>query len=399
MANAWCINAIWFDWTLIQTLQQLDSANIWVWVQYTAPSPLDDKRLDYIKYTDKCWNTCCITWENELLIYATQWVIKNLTLTNDDTNEVVNVKRTDLFWSNWKKTVVRYKTWSFPTSVTDWTLAVEETTMNQYSSTWFDVSWLDDATTYYFSAFAVAQDDTIIVVQSDSVETNFYPRHISSTTLWLRRLEWDCKDSSSNHYDWTPTDVTYTTLSSWLKVATFNWSSSFVLTPWVWNLNHDRSCIFFVRMHNFSAHPWCISKWSDTANDSLLQLWFIKSSWTNWTSPAIWFYWDDYTLASSTSTNIRVMLAYTFNYSTKARQVFKYTSSWSVNWSNTATWTYTLWTWWLYFWRRAYPNTETSNPTQYQNCDLSSIIFEKRIVTATEIANFWNNMKAKFWIS
>ncbi len=173
MANAWCINAIWFDWCLIRTLENLDSSNIWVWVQFTAPNPLDDKRFDYIKYTDKNWNTCCLTWENEILIYATNWTIKNLTLTNDDTNEVVNVKRSDVFWSNRKKTVVRYKTWWYPTSITDWTLAVEELVMNQYASTWFNVEWLEDWTTYYFSVFAVAQDDTIIVVQTNSITTEF----------------------------------------------------------------------------------------------------------------------------------------------------------------------------------------------------------------------------------
>ena len=60
MANAGCINAIWFDWTYLRTLQCLDSSNIGVGVQYTAPNPLDDKRFDYITYTDKCWYQCCL---------------------------------------------------------------------------------------------------------------------------------------------------------------------------------------------------------------------------------------------------------------------------------------------------------------------------------------------------
>lgn len=174
MANAWCINAIWFDWCFLQTLQQLDSACIWVWVQYTAPDPLDDKRLDYITYTDKCWCSCCLSWENEILIYATQWTLKNLTLTNESENEVVNVKRTDLFWSNRAKTVVRYKTWWYPTSITDWTLAVEETTKNQYESAWYDVSWLDDWTQYYFTAFALDSNNSVIDSKTSSITTDFW---------------------------------------------------------------------------------------------------------------------------------------------------------------------------------------------------------------------------------
>ena len=236
MANAWCINAIWFDWSLIRTLENLDSSNIWVWVQFTAPNPLDDKRFDYIKYTDKCWNTCCLTWENEILIYATQWTLKNLTLTNDDANEVVNVKRSDVFWSNRKKTVVRYKTWSYPTSITDWTLAVEELVQNQYASTWYNVSWLSDWTTYYFSAFAVAQDDTIIVVQSSSITTDFW-RKPWVNTMWYRTLVWNANDSSWNNRNWTATWVSFWTYD-WVDCAYFSWSySSQIRIPWMWSFS------------------------------------------------------------------------------------------------------------------------------------------------------------------
>ena len=173
MSDAGCINAYDCSGCLIRTLETLQSSNIGVWIQYCAPNPLDDKRLDYIKYTDKCGCTCCLSWENEILIYATDWVIKNFSLTNDDANEQVVVKWNDIFWTNWKKTVVRYSTTWFPASITDWTLAVEETTMNQYSTNWYWVTGLQDATTYYFTAFAVAQDDTIIIVQSDSITTDF----------------------------------------------------------------------------------------------------------------------------------------------------------------------------------------------------------------------------------
>ena len=174
MAVAWCINAYDCSWNLIRTLEQLQSSNIGVWVQYTAPNPLDDKKINYIKYTDKCGCTCTLSWENEILIYSTNWVIKNLSLTNDDTNERVIVKWNDIFGSNWLKTVVRYKTGSAPTSLTDWTLAVEETTKNQYATNGYWVSWLSDDTTYYFSVFGVDTDGTVINVQSKAITTSFF---------------------------------------------------------------------------------------------------------------------------------------------------------------------------------------------------------------------------------
>lgn len=173
MAVAGCINAYDCAGCFLTTFQQLQSDNIGVAINYTAPSEYWRRQLDYIKYTDKCGCTCCLTGENELKIVATQWVIKNFTLTNDDTNEKVIVKWNDLFGSNRAYTMVRYKTWSYPTSISDWTLAVKETTQNQYSVSWYNVSGLTDWTTYYFTAFAVSQDGTIIVVQNKNITTDF----------------------------------------------------------------------------------------------------------------------------------------------------------------------------------------------------------------------------------
>lgn len=302
MANAWCINAIWFDWCFIQTLQNLDSACIWVWVQFTAPNPLDDKRFDYIKYTDKCWNTCCLTWENEILIYATNWVIKNLTLTNDDANEVVNVKRNDIFWSNWKKTVVRYKTWWYPTSITDWTLAVEELVQNQYSSSWYNVSWLSDATTYYFSVFAVAQDDTIIVVQTWTVETDFFLNK-------YQRVEY-IQRNWNNYIDtwripkwwlWFEVRFWYKIPTSWRRYfCVWNWTSSTNSYPFCceinsWSISTNKARAYSENWNNtwvdfFSSNSLTVWQFADIIVKST---WSIQLNWTttNWTLYSwSWYY-------------------------------------------------------------------------------------------------------------
>ena len=294
MANAWCINAIWFDWTYLRTLDTLDSANIGVGVQYCIPAPLDDKRLDYIKYTDKCGCTCCITGENEILVYATNWVIKNFTLTNNDTNEVVNVKWNELFGSNRAYTMVRYKTWSYPTSITDWTLAVKETTQNQYSVSWYNVSWLTDWTTYYFTAFAVSQDGTTINMQSSSITTNFFLskyqllEYIQSNSTW----SW-----TSSTWQYINTGVAVNNkmkvvfkLWNWLNAwtssndafsADTNWTTNwFGLIAWYYNFYQWITCA-----HNFN--DWNIHTWEFS------QQWLYKD-WTLLTTPATYtFTWPN----------------------------------------------------------------------------------------------------------
>jgi hypothetical protein len=397
MANAGCINAIWFDWCFLQTLQQLDSACIWVWVQFTAPNPLDDKRFDYIKYTDKCWNTCCLTWENEIMIYATQWTLKNLTLTNDDANEVVNVKRTDVFWSNWKKTVVRYKTWWYPTSITDWTLAVEELVQNQYQSSWYNVSWLTDWTTYYFSAFAVAQDDTIIVVQTNSITTDFEWKP-STSTLARRTLNWTLNDSSWNWRNATwSSNMTYQTLSSWIKVAkttTNNW--------WItvnWNIANLLSWDFTISMRTYTTWQWL----SNTA--LMFWVWYDYSPYV-WPNIRRWYNWDwkvNFRLRWWTSSQVVMMSSSTWTSSLQNKRI--HICRTRISWNNVAyidavqecSMTSTLYT---SSWNSWYILSRYTADQSLATWSMSSnVIVENRWRTATEVQSYRNKTKRFYWIS
>ena len=379
MANAWCINAIWFDWSLIRTLENLDSSNIWVWVQFTAPNLLDDKRFDYIKYTDKNWNTCCLSWENEILIYATNWTIKNLTLTNDDANEVVNVKRSDVFWSNRKKTVVRYKTWWYPTSITDWTLAVEELVQNQYASSWFNVSWLSDWTTYYFSAFAVAQDDTIIVVQTNSVQTDFWRKP------WVNTLAyWNFDDRSASQitdatWNWrnlTWTIPTYAQLSWTDYYWIFSWSNWWKLTNW-W-VYDNFTLVLYMRITNTSWHQYIFDIQSSTRQFAIIR-WY--SSWLL----ELYNETTRFTIKSSTPTDTRMMIWITKSWSTiKAYYNWQYANQ-STSWVISSTINFTsLWmsNWWDYF-----------------KWYLNNVILEQWIRSDSDFANYRNKTKWKYWLT
>lgn len=226
MAVAGCINAYDCAGCYLTTLQQLQSDNIGVAINYTAPWEYWRRQLDYIKYTDKCGCTCCLTGENELRIVATQWVIKNFTLTNDEDNEVVNVKWSDVFGGNWAYTMVRYKTGSYPTSITDWTLVVKETTQNQYATNGYNVSWLTDWTTYYFTAFAVSQDGTIIVVQNSNMTTNF-DRQPDASTIAYFKFETDKTNSVSWSIELSSSNANITTID-WIKCLYIPWTLQWI---------------------------------------------------------------------------------------------------------------------------------------------------------------------------
>ena len=375
MANAWCINAIWFDWSLIRTLQNLDSSNIWVWVQFTAPNPLDDKRFDYIKYTDKCWNTCCLSWENEILIYATNWTIKNLTLTNDDANEVVNVKRSDVFWSNRKKTVVRYKTWSYPTSITDWTLAVEELVQNQYASSWYNVSWLEDWTTYYFSAFAVAQDDTIIVVQTNSIQTDFWRKP------WVNTLAyWNFDDRSASQitdatWNWrnlTWTIPTYSQLSWTDYFWNFSWSGVAQISRWV---SDNFTLVLYMQIRQNRQQYFLMEQ--SSSNQFSLIYWY--KSW----QIEIYREWWRFTITSSAPLNTRIMIWITKSWSTvKAYYNWQFQTQWSTNFS----WASKFFMWWSNQW---------DNMIWY----LNNVILEQWIRSDSDFASYRNKTKWKYWLT
>ena len=68
--------------------------------------------------------------------------------------------------------MIRVSTSNYPATITDGTLVVDSTVKDQYSDTPFQMN-ASDNTTYYFTAFAIAQDDTMINVQSKSIKTDF----------------------------------------------------------------------------------------------------------------------------------------------------------------------------------------------------------------------------------
>ena len=382
MAVAWCINAYDCSWCLIRTLECLQSSNIGVGVQYCAPNPLDDKRIDYIQYTDKCWCTCCLSWENEILIYATDWVIKNLTLTNDDVNEAIKIKWNDIFWSNRAKTIVRYKTGSAPVSITDGTLAVEETVKNQYSSTPFSLTGVLDETTYYITAFAVDSNNTVISSQTASVTTDFW-WHPSANTLARYKLENDSNDYSWNGRNWTASGISYTTIS-WIKCPYFNYSSnSYISLPWFWTLNSITVSFWINSSYSWTQMNTPFSTWPTTDNANF-QIYaqpssLVISRW-NWSDSNYFesnYDCTDWTWHNVVATNwsdwAKIYIDWIFRTSSNNVRVVK-----SDNWR-------------CFIWHWVYNNV-------FFLWYLSNVIIENKVWTSTDVSEYWNKIKSKYWI-
>ena len=390
MANAWCINAYDCNGCLIQTLQNLDSACIGVGVQYTAPNPLDDKRLDYIKYTDKCGCTCCLSWENEILIYATDWVIKNLTLTNDDVNEAIKIQWNDIFWSNRAKTVVRYKTGSAPVSITDWTLAVEETTKNQYSSTPFSLTGVLDETTYYITAFAVDSNNVVIWTQQATITTDFW-WHPSANTLAYRSLNWNTTDWSWNWHNWTISwNVWYT--NQWTRqVAIINWTQSWIDVWWsfmdqIWTWDFTISIwmnlswntwygdqVMFAFWKELTPRPWFSMRLRET-NVIKFCVWDWSSTWLEVSNASSYqWWWHNFIMTRKNwvvSCYIDNVLKWTFTYSKSITWI----DSWWIVWRNSATQYLKSWTKW------------------------AEVIVEKVWWDSSFISKYYNHSKTQFWL-
>ena len=109
-----------------------------------------------------------------------------VTLTwNDPENTIVNGNEVGV----WTSTKIVRKVGSYPTSINDGTIVLNETVKNQYSTTgWVDTN-VENETTYYYSAFAIANG-----VASDDISVSAMP--VKYNTI-LKNNTWDKINSAS----------------------------------------------------------------------------------------------------------------------------------------------------------------------------------------------------------
>lgn len=185
--------------------------------------------------------------------------ISNFNLENDDVNESILISWKDPMMKQSapnprKSTMIRVSTTNFPASITDWTLVVNETTKNQYETTPFSMS-ATDGVTYYFTAFAIAQDDTMIDVQTNSITTDF-------AFAWYKRVEYIQSSWTQYFVVWSSFKTSYKSVIDMEMVTTW-WD----YIP-LWLLINDGSKRYWINAYGsyFKVIAWW-SSWRNTKSE------------------------------------------------------------------------------------------------------------------------------------
>ena len=199
-----------------------------------------------------------------------------------------------------------------------------------------------------------------------------------ANTLAYLKLENDANDSSWNSHNGTASNITYTTLSTWKKVATFAGNSTIVLN----------SSLF--------------SSWVFTCNIYVYWTWFGTSElnvimW-NANSDSQWYYSDHYwgtlrwcvnnTIIQNTGYVTDTWFLYTITHDGSTIRMYK---NWSLLTTVSYSWTtYTVRN--FYLWYRAYGND------RYWKWYMSEFICENRVWSDADISAYYNKTKWNYWL-
>lgn len=331
--------------------------------------------------------------------------ISDLTVVWWDTEATITwTDPVDLTSTTWTATKLVRKVGSAPTSISDWTLVLTETTRNTYSVTWYTDTWLTNGTTYYYAAFAIA-DNWLVTISSTtpSVTPEQGWWQPWANTIAYYKLDWDGDDYSGNSYDMTTWATSYETLSSWIKVGRFD-SSAAAGVPWnvhynywldiMWDNTNPFTYSFFTRVQTFwDAQTYIMySEWQGSYRTTWINLYSNKAEIGLWYGA-----WSNYAFkdfSTTVSTDTWYHFVFTYNYNSWSPYVKCY-QNWilldtiSTNaWTNWNTAVSKSWIW--------YPNDGMNNN---QVIDLSEFIIEDKERTSQEISDYFDQTKSLYWIS
>lgn len=200
-----------------------------------------------------------------------------------------------------------------------------------------------------------------------------------ANTLAYLKLEEDTNDSSWKWNNGTGTNITYTTLSTWKKVATFNGSSSKIdfssplFTSWPF------TCSIWIYWNWLSAKWINIIMWNWPTDSS----WYLSDRRNDTFRTIINNKWDSFTWYGNDK-----WILYTIAYDGNTSKSYK-----NGTYMETMDWTTVLNTSRnFYIWYRAYSND------RYWKWYFSDFICENKVRTAQEIANYYNSTKANYWL-
>lgn len=312
--------------------------------------------------------------------------IQNFNLENDEDNEAILISWKDPSFKPWNpqqraKTVVRYSTTNYPTTPTDWTLAVEETTKDQYETNPYSLTGVLDETTYYFTAFAIDQNNNIIDTQTLSITTDFW-WHVTPNTLLYLPLDGDLIDKSSHQNNWTAIwTISFQTIWS-KRYAYFNANSAIQLSSipvWTWNPSAFTQSAWLKTNSNWL---WCMHHFGNDSYHARSCLIVFYMDDKKPLQDLYWSWWDTYLWPASNSSlwNTWIYVGYTYNNGTHKLYInWQLYGTWSnainISWTNNKNVWRVDWTWWY---------------------AMADCIFESGERSAQNFLDYYNKTKKKF---
>lgn len=211
----------------------------------------------------------------------------------------------------------------------------------------------------------------------------YYPLTLTTTT----------SDQSWNGYNlsWSSGAYSFTT-KDWVECVYFPWNggnSTIPLTNQYIQITWKRTRMCWCYANHKSSNQWVFVTWAYYGRDLL---WMYVSTADK---PVLS---DWYAYEAVTNVNIvggRHHLCATFDYSNSKQG--KIYVDWNLAATNTFSWTYETWDT-VTLWSKSY-SSSGSQYTEKFNGYVSEAIFEDRVRTAQEIADYYNNTKVNYWIS
>lgn len=208
-----------------------------------------------------------------------------------------------------------------------------------------------------------------------------------ANTLAYYPLEENTNDYSGNWHNWTPTNITYTTLASWKKVSVYTQGSSILNIGTIWWVYPNFTASIWIKFswnNSAKARIWCIdgtNSWRTLLQPRKNTSWYIEISTYNgstethqslWISPSDW---KNFVV----TLNSGVLYGY-LNGVYVASMNSKY-GGWSQSLS--------------------YPSSigsESGSATNWWGWYMSEAILESKTRTAQEISDYYNSTKANYWL-
>lgn len=283
--------------------------------------------------------------------------------------------------TSWVSTKLVRKVGSAPVDSSDGTLILTETVADTYSVTWYTDTGLTNWTTYYYWAFAVADNglETISNISSATPDGAWSP---SAKTVLYLPLNWDVTDPYNNvTYNWGVWTASYDTWDWATQAANFTGSNSISLWTSL----------------DLTGGTWLMTVcfWFTTRSPSSEQRCSQNRNWTYF--HICWITNSKVRLAcmhtdSSTQTNITGTTTLTAN--TKYLYTATIQSNWDIklylNWQLEASWTVGV-LHSLNFQFGQWIGSGRTWDSEFWNWMIKDFIVEDRIWTAQEIADYYTH--------